>query len=225
MIDMFQAVILTVTRELSLAEFDALLSFVSPAKQERIQGFRLFRDARNTLLGDILARVELSRATGKKARRLVFSKSGYGKPFLENNPHAHFNLSHSGPYIACVTAGEPVGIDIELFRPIDLRLAERFFSPEEMEYVKHGRQIRRFFEVWTKKESRIKWEGMGLSKHLPSFSVIGGEKPPTYHKVFLNEEAICHVCSSSEAPPSVRVTDLDAWMNQAKEHFHGLQHL
>ena len=33
----------------------------------------------------------------------------------------------------------------------------------------------RFYEIWTKKESRIKWEGKGLSIPLPSKNVLDHE--------------------------------------------------
>ena len=201
---MFEVAILTATPEFTQDEFGALLSIVSPEKQERIKKFKFFRDARNCLLGDILARSEISRVTGFDAGQLEFTTNEYGKPLLANNPHIHFNISHAGDYIACVVADEPVGIDVEVMKATDLKIAERFFATDELAYVMGGDHVWRFYEIWTKKESHIKWEGKGLHKSLPSFSVEGSERI-VYREVFSNGEAICHVCSTKPMPPSVKM--------------------
>ena len=116
---MFEAVILTVIPELTQNEFDALLCLVSSEKQERIEQFHFFRDARNCLLGDILARYEICRSTGLSMKQLEFSANTYGKPYLIGSPHIQFNISHTGSYVACALADEPVGIDIEFIKPIE----------------------------------------------------------------------------------------------------------
>ena len=204
---MFEVVILTVKPELAQNEIDALLPLVSSEKQERIKKFHFKRDAQNCLLGDVLARSEICRTTGLANKQLEFSTNGYGKPFLVNNSHIHFNISHAGDFIACALADEPVGIDVELIKSVDLKIAKRFFAPDETAYIAANDHILHFYEVWTKKESRIKLEGKGLHKPLPSFSVFDSseQKQPIYHKVFQNDEVICHVCSTKRAVPSVQM--------------------
>jgi len=204
---MFEAVVLIVTPELTQNEFDALLPLVSQEKQDRIKKFRCFQDAQNCLLGDILARVEICRATGLNCRQIDFSLNPYGKPFLTNSPHIHFNTSHAGHYIACAVANTPVGIDIELMRPIDLKIAQRFFATDEIKYVMDSDQLDRFYEIWTKKESYVKFDGQGLYKPLFSFSIFDPAERLFYHKIFENEEAICHACSTTQDKPFVRVMD------------------
>ena len=207
---MFEVVILTVTSKLSQNEFDTLLHLVSPDKQERIKKFHFKRDAQNCLLGDILARVEICRSTEISMKQLEFAFNKYGKPFLIDKPRIQFNISHAEHYVACAVADEPVGIDIEIIKPVELKIAERFFSPDETDYILVDDHTRRFYEVWTKKESRIKWEGKGLHKPLPSFSVFESTEQDrlTYHEVFQNDEAICHVCSTKQTPPSIKVIDV-----------------
>lgn len=211
---MFRVVIFTIIHELSQKEHDYLLTFISNYKQERVKKFHFFRDARNCLLGDCLARIEICRATGLSNNQLEFSTNAYGKPVLVNNPHIHFNISHAGNYITCAIASKPVGIDVEVVKHIDLKVAERFFTSCERSYITNGNQIQRFFEVWTKKESQIKWEGKGLHKPLDSFSVFdfNEQKPLFYHKIFQNDEAICHACSEHQAPPHVEFIDTPIFM-------------
>jgi len=214
---MLEVVILTVAPDLAKDEFDALMRFVSPEKQERINRFKFYKDAQNALLGDILARTEICRTTGLSNKELQFFTNKYGKPFLSGHPRIHFNISHSGAYVGCAIDDQPVGIDAELVKPIDLKIAERFFAPDETGYIlsaSEDSRAERFFQVWTKKESRIKWEGKGLSKPLPSFSVFDPVELEklVYHMVFRNDEAICHVCSASRGTPAVRVIDTAALM-------------
>ena len=143
-------------------------------------------------------------------KQIEFAVNEYGKPFVVDKPRTQFNISHTDHYIACIIADEPVGIDIELIKNADMKIAERFFTPDETAYIIDDKwQANRFYEVWTKKESRIKWEGKGLYKPLPSFSVFesSNQEQLTYHKVFHNDKAICHVCSTKQSPPSVKVID------------------
>ena len=165
-------------------------------------------------------RVEISRITGLNLKQIEFSTNAYGKPFLVNCPEIHFNLSHAGNYIACATHSYPVGIDVEVIEGIDLMIAERFFAKDEIKYIftdSKDSLEQRFFEIWTKKESYIKWDGTGLSKLLSSFSVFEHRNYEMifYHKIFHNFEAICHTCSSSMKNPVVRFIDMDMLMQMA----------
>ncbi|MDR2707836.1 MAG: hypothetical protein LBB87_03710 [Nitrososphaerota archaeon] len=110
---MFKVVILKSTSELMQDDYDILHSLVSLEKQARIKRFCSFRDAQNSLLGDVLARVEICRVTGMSNRQLEFAVNACGKPFLANNSHIHYNISHTNHYVACVISDVPVGIDIE----------------------------------------------------------------------------------------------------------------
>ena len=184
---------------LSQDEFACLLMHISSEKRDRINRYNFFRDAQNTLIGDILVRSAIYKRTGLSNSRQIFSANEYGKPYLVNDPQIHFNISHAGNFVAAVIDDKAVGVDIELISPIDLKIAERFFAADERDYIFSRSaewQQRAFFEVWTKKESRIKWEGIGLSKPLPSFSVFDqGDDDPHYHCIFEDNDAICHVCT------------------------------
>jgi 4'-phosphopantetheinyl transferase len=209
--------VLTIAPELTQTEFSSLLPFVSPTKRALIHRYRRYQDAQRTLLGDILARAGICRKTGLRSRQLHFSANRYGKPFLLNDPTIHFNISHAGRYVVCAIGDQPVGVDIEIIKPINLRIAERFFAPDETACIlsaPEASQTERFFQIWTMKESRIKWEGKGLHKPLPSFSVFDASERETlaYHQVYHNGEAVCHVCTAQrDQPVCAMITAKAVW--------------
>lgn len=94
--------------------------------QERIERFHFFRDARNCRLGDVLSRVEICRSTGLNNNQLEFLTNQYGKLLLIDNPHIHFNISHTGHYIVCAVCDKSLGIDIEFIKLVDIAVAKRF---------------------------------------------------------------------------------------------------
>ncbi len=82
----------------------------------------------------------------------------YGKPYLENNP-LYFNISHSGIYTALVISDAEVGIDIEkIHMPKNALL--HVCNEEEKRLIK---SVEDFTIMWVKKESYVKYLGIGIS--------------------------------------------------------------
>ena len=218
---MFEVFIVTAESNLSQKDFSSLLSLTSHERRNRINHYHFFKDAQNTLLGDILVRAEICKRTGLSNRHLVFSTNEHGKPFLVNEPHLHFNISHAGKFIAVALDSEPVGIDVELIKSIDLKITERFFATDENEYITSHTdetRIQTFFEIWTKKESYIKREGLGLARPLNSFSVLNANAEQTYfHCVFTDNDATCHVCTSHREPPRCKKVEIAEILKFAKK--------
>lgn len=217
----FEVIILIGKPEFTMKEFDELLAFVSSEKREKIKSFYNYNDAQNALLGDILTRTEICRITGFNNKLLEFSTNDYGKPYLSFIPNIHFNLSHTGYYVALAVDVKPVGIDIEVIQPIDLKIAERFFSADEADYVlcsSHNLAVLHFYEIWTKKESYCKWRGDGLLNPLSSFSVLSSSEFEAiyYHQVFHNKDVIAHVCTAREFPPNVYIINKDTLLKRIK---------
>jgi len=217
---LFEVVILRVIPELTLDEYVFLCSLCSLEKRERINRFYSFGDAQNSLIGDVLVRVELCRITGLSNRELAFSVNSHDKPFLTNDSQVHYNISHANKYITCVISDVSVGIDIETVKPFDVKIVERFFTPDEQTYVLSSQgdmRNKRFFEVWTKKESRIKWAGRGLFESVSSFSVLNSleQSEIFYHCIYDNGEIIGHVCSSKKEKPSIKIIDTPILLQKA----------
>lgn len=106
-----------------------------------------------------------------------------GKPYVGVGSGMYVSISHSHGLCAAAVSDGEVGVDIEYIdpnRPAERlkRLAERFFSADELAYIKAGDDAgdavlpERFFEVWCAKESYVKYTGDGLSG-LGGFSIFG----------------------------------------------------
>ncbi len=114
------------------------------------------------------------------ARGITLKSGSHGKPFLEaplDGHDARFNVSHSADIaLIAVATGRAVGVDVEhTGRTSDLlRLAERYFSPNEsaaLNALPSDRQRLGFFNCWTRKEAYLKAIGRGITLGLSRFDV------------------------------------------------------
>jgi 4'-phosphopantetheinyl transferase len=153
---------------------DQLKQTLSPDELERALRFHaaehqgLFATSRGIL------RAILSCYVSDRPESLVFRYGTNGKPHLLDHPNVHFNLGHSGGRAVYAVAGDDLGVDIELIKPlVDWgKISARFFSAREAEELKGldpARQIAGFFACWTRKEAYIKATGDGLAAGLGKF--------------------------------------------------------
>ena len=122
---------------------------------------------------------------GESGCDIIVKKGESGKPYIFGRDGFKFNISHSGDYVVMAYyLGEKsceLGIDIEKIKPRDedMRIANRFFTKSEIDYISDGLECSdidsRFYKVWTMKEAYIKMTGKGLSQRLDSFSVYPEE--------------------------------------------------
>ena len=157
------------------ARFFAAYAAVSTPRREKVDRLRSAPAKRLSLCAGLLL-AETLRAHGVSPADALPAEGPYGKPYLPRRPDLHFSLSHSGTRAMCAVSDRPVGCDIQLCAPPDLRIAERFFSAEEQACIfgeadEDARQ-RMFFRIWTLKESFVKCIGMGLAQPLRDFSVF-----------------------------------------------------
>ena len=97
---------------------------------------------------------------------LQIEKTERGKPMLLSHPEISFSMAHSGPLLALAFARPPVGIDLERKRNVKaVAIAQKFFTPHEIEFLKHSPE-ERFFYLWTAKEAALKADGCGITEGL-----------------------------------------------------------
>ena len=174
-------------RDLTDTEYNKWYSLMSNDKQCRVDRFRFVYDKKRTVAGEMLARKAISEWCGVTPESIAFGIKEHGKPYAKDLA-VEFNISHSGDMVVCAVDDKPVGIDIEQIRPIDLTVAKRICTDEELlyllghtptdqdfTYTTNTEILTRFFELWTAKEAYGKYIGEGL------FSKVYGEDVTVNH--------------------------------------------
>jgi 4'-phosphopantetheinyl transferase len=159
-------------------EVDSLFKLLNAEERERASRFKFPRPRNQFVISRALLRRALARYLRIEARDIRFRATGNGKPELAESRDLHFNLSHSeGVTVFAVVRRRQVGVDVERIREDTnaLELAERFFSPPEVQWLRAQptpQHVPSFFTCWTAKEAYIKAQGEGLSLPLSSFGVL-----------------------------------------------------
>ena len=134
-------------------------------RREKIARYRFDSDKLRSLIAGLLIR----QVTGDS--EIIFGE--HEKPYLADGS-LYFSVSHSGDIVAIATDDCELGVDVEaLPKPDRLKIADRFFHPNERGYV-HGSddELRAFCRIWTRKEAYLKCTGEGISSDLTAFDTV-----------------------------------------------------
>lgn len=176
--------------------FKCLFSFVSAEKQRQVIQLSNDISKKVTLYAEALSRIIACNDLGVSNTEITFLRNWYGKPYIKEFPKYHFNISHTSNIIVIVISNNEIGVDIEKIRNADLRIAKRFFTKDEQEYILENSLVQnnRFYEVWTKKEAYMKYVGKGLHMPLNSFNVFDRNISEKL-KTFKREDYLITICS------------------------------
>lgn len=164
---------LQITNELNSDIYQKLTQLVSSEKMQKLGKLKQDIDKKLSLYAEILLKLALQRQLGLNLEDIQLDYDEMGKPFIKNHPKAFVSIAHSGNRIAVAVSQKPIGIDIEKLKTANLKIAKRFFTPEENKIITTAKDISSaFFTVWTKKEAYLKCLGTGLRQALNSFSTI-----------------------------------------------------
>ena len=157
----------------SFCTFEKYLKFISKERQEKILRFRFDKDKIISLFAELLIRQEVSKQLEIPYSGVSFGYSEYGKPYLLNDTSYHFSISHSGNCIAFVGGNSPIGIDVEQISNGNLKIAKRFFTINERDFIEKSVETNTaFYRILTSKEAYVKMLGLGLSKPFQSFDIL-----------------------------------------------------
>ncbi|MEU6664502.1 4'-phosphopantetheinyl transferase superfamily protein [Streptomyces sp. NPDC046727] len=120
---------------------------------------------RRFVVAHAAVRIILGERLGRAPESVRLTRGRWGKPRLARETGPHFSLSHSGELALLALAPRPVGVDVELPRAgLDaLRLAGRFFTAEESDWVARDGHAA-FTRLWTRKEACVKAAGGRLAQ-------------------------------------------------------------
>lgn len=183
-----------------ITESDLNIWFDAMSGERKEEVCRLLNPAKRAckIAADRLCKTAVSEFCGYRYENIKIKKNEHGKPFAENLP-IFFSMSHSGNFIVCAVSDNEIGIDIEKIRPINLKAAAKFATPEETDYINSSSNG--FFEIWTLKEAYFKCIGTGLGTDIKkvSFEITTNKitcSDKAYNCSFADIESgyICSVC-------------------------------
>ena len=160
---------------------DELAGMVSARNAERLARALRPEDANRSAIAELLVRRHLQ-ARGHAWESTAVSHTATGSPMAPALPDTTFSISHSGRWIVCAFSrtGGSVGVDVEEEVDIPWEPVAARFHPLEQALIAHTAAADRrrvFYDLWTRKEARLKAGGQGLTAGLDSFSVLddGGD--------------------------------------------------
>lgn len=166
------------------ARYEKLYSLASAERKERAEKYRIKEDKIRCIVSDVLLRYALcehvnnlkSSEHGRLLENLKLEKNEHGKPFVEDMNGFEFNISHSGKWVVVGYGKTPVGVDIEKIRRDEevKKIASRYFTKGENEYILEEEDLfpERFAEIWTGKESYLKYLGEGIGRSIKTVDVL-----------------------------------------------------
>ena len=116
------------------ALFQEKVKQLSPYRQQKIAILRHEKDKNRSLGAGLLLDHGLA-VYGLQERSVEYEIGEWGKPTLKYHPEICFSLSHSGDYAICTIGDRPVGNDIECIKEGRLKVADRFFAKEELDWL------------------------------------------------------------------------------------------
>ena len=150
--------------------YGRLLERASEERKRRAARYRRYEDKLRCVTADALLKTVLN----TDGFQIIQNK--YGKPYIKDREGFFYNLSHSGNYVVLAFGNSEIGIDVQRHSAgTDIKMiAESCFACDEKEYVLQNEMLatERFYEIWTGKESYLKYLGKGLSEDMRSFSVL-----------------------------------------------------
>ena len=149
---------------LSPKQFDIMTQGINSIKLEEIYSKKNKTDADNTIIGINLVRAGISKTFALPIQEIKLMYTPTGKPYIYGRSDIHVNITHSKNLIACAVSDEQVGIDAEMVRDFDLKLAKKYFTPKEIKLIENATDKNKMFaSIWTKKEAALKCSGIGIS--------------------------------------------------------------
>lgn len=100
----------------------------------------------------------------------------YGKPYIAGQLQMGISIAHSGQMVvAAMNPDGPVGLDVELVRPIRWEHFREYFLDAEWHFIHQQTDpLAAFFDLWTRKEAIAKADGRGIGLDFQSLDILQG---------------------------------------------------
>lgn len=136
------------------------------------------RRANEWLAAHVALRILLERAIGPEFRGTPFVRAAGAKPYLAGAP-VTFSLSHvPGWSLAGLSNAEPIGVDLERRRVVNIPGARRTLIERAAEVLGEDaslpdREDERILTAWVRLEALAKTDGRGIGRLLTRLGIVG----------------------------------------------------
>lgn len=193
-------------------EIEPPLAWLDEAERARAAAFHFAPDRRRWVAARRALRALLAAYEEREPGDLAFQVAPGGKPRLAGSA-LPFSLSHAGPWaLVALTAGPPVGVDVEPQRALpDLEaLAAHTLGPREhaaWQALEPAERVSAFFRAWTRKEALLKAHGGGLAIEPVAAEVGVGPRASRVVELDGRQWAIADLALAPDVAGAVAVRD------------------
>ena len=200
--------------------YSALYDQASEYRKRKADKYNKYEDALMCILSEAMLRYALKQKSLNPL--LLPQKDSNGKPYIEGEKFK-FNVSYAGKYVAIAYSETEIGIDVdEIFMDSGRELVAKYYytQTEYEEIFKDGieeNNALQFAQIWTMKESYLKYLGTEKNRPLASFtanrangtvedlsgSVIEGVR---LYSSFPDEDHCISVCSEDSSVDFAEIT-------------------
>jgi len=155
------------------------LLLLNTAEKEKASAYKLEQEQQRRIISRAALRILLGKYILLPPEKIEFLKMPDHKPFVRNadNIDLHYNLSHSGDWVAIAISDKPVGIDVESIDPnFNFKeLMPTYFSDYETRFIIHsGQPPENFYTMWTRKEAVLKANSKAISDDISLIPCLDG---------------------------------------------------
>ena len=150
-------------------EYAKGLTLLTPQRRSKVLRYRHEDDRLRCLCAGLLERRYCGITEDSQLQYLA-----WGKPVCDG---MEYSISHGGDYVVLCLSDRPVGVDIEPLGNVNPKVAKRVFCKDELAWMEND-QNKRFFLLWSRKESIMKATGKGFYLSPGSFSVLPFDESP-----------------------------------------------
>lgn len=141
------------------------LSLMTEQRKEYLERLSNKKRKQQTVAAEWLAKTTVAGLLSLKTEDIIIERDKKGKPFVKDSD-IHISISHSGDFVALAVDAKPVGIDIEVIRPLDLSVAKKVCNDSDNILLNSSgskERLNTFFKIWTAKEAYFKKKGTGIT--------------------------------------------------------------
>ena len=115
-------------------KFNLCLSLMDEKRRLYLNSLKHTKNKLLSVAAEWLVKENVAKILNEPIEEVVILREEKGKPYIEGNP-LYISISHSGDFAAIAIESKPVGIDVEVIKPVHKKLKDRICTDSDLKYV------------------------------------------------------------------------------------------